>query len=105
MIDTPDNKTSEPINVGAQQVATIYAKALLGASERAGETDSLLAEFDAVVGDVLKKFPALATVLGSALIKHKEKLGILDRVFGSRLSPMLLNFFKVLSNHGRLDLL
>ena len=30
---------------------------------------------------------------------------MLDRVFGSRVSPVVLNFLKVLARHGRLDLL
>lgn len=105
MPDPADNANSGgPINVAAQQVAKIYAKALLGAAEKSGATASLMTEFDALVSEVLLKFPQLETVLGSALIKHEEKLGILDRTFGGRLSPTLLNFLKVLSGHGRLDL-
>ena len=32
-------------------------------------------------------------------------MGILDRVFGGRARPLLLNFLKVVSRHGRLDCL
>lgn len=94
---------STTVNVGAQKVGAIYAKAFLGASEAAGKSDGLVEELDAVVG-ALDAFPKLEAVFASALISHEEKSQLLDRVFGSRLSPMLLDFLKVVSRHGRLDI-
>jgi F-type H+-transporting ATPase subunit delta len=41
--------------------------------------------------------------LASALISPDEKIGIIDRVFGTQASPLVLNFLKVLASHGRLD--
>jgi len=92
-------------DVGVEQVADIYAKALLGATESAGQTTALLEEFDAMVAEVLDRFPRFEAVLTSALIGHDEKAGALDRVLGERVSPLLLNFLKVVSRHGRLDCL
>ncbi|MBI3836308.1 MAG: ATP synthase F1 subunit delta [Planctomycetia bacterium] len=106
MIDSPKpNKSkSTAVNVGAQQVATIYAKAFVGAAENAGQSDALVEEFNTLVAAVLDAFPKLEAVFGSALISHEEKSQILDRILGSRLSPLLLDFLKVISKHGRLDL-
>jgi F-type H+-transporting ATPase subunit delta len=105
MIDK--SETSKPrstaVNVGAQQVATVYAKAFLGAAENAGKTDALVEELS-TVGSVLAEYPKLEAVLGSALVDTEEKLGILDRVFGPQLSPLTLNFLKVVARHGRLDI-
>ena len=98
-----DNSTR--IDVGAQQVAGIYAKALLAASEKAGQTDLIVEEFDSLIRDVLDRFPKFAELLGSSLVSADEKIGILDRTLGDQASPLLLNFLKVLSNHDRLDLL
>ena len=92
-------------DVGVQHVATVYAEAILGAAETAGQTEALLAEMDSLVADVLDRYPALEHLLGSGLVSHEEKVGILDRVFGAAASPLLLNSLKVISRHGRLDCL
>jgi F-type H+-transporting ATPase subunit delta len=92
-------------DVGKQHVASVYAEALLKASEQAGQTDALLAEFDAFLGEVLDVFPDLESILSSRLVMHEEKEGLLDRAMGSQASPMFLSFLKVVSRHQRLDLL
>ena len=103
MIDSAKHASSKAVNVGAQRVGSIYAKAFIGAAEKAGQTDALVEEFDSVAA-ALDQFPKLETVLGSALIPHEEKTQMLDRIFGSRLSPLVLDFLKVLSAHRRLDI-
>jgi F-type H+-transporting ATPase subunit delta len=92
-------------DVSVAHVADVYAKALLGATEKAGQTAAVLAELDELVTGVLVKFPKLDAVLASARISHEEKAGILDRVLGGRVSPLLLNSLKVVARHGRLDYL
>jgi F-type H+-transporting ATPase subunit delta len=106
MIDSANDKKakSKAINVGAQQVATVYAKALLGAAEKAGQADAAVEELNAVAA-ALEQFPKLEDVLASALIDHEEKCQVLDRVFGKKVSPLVLDSLKVLSRHGRLDIL
>ncbi len=92
-------------DVGAEQVATVYAEALFAAAENAGVAEPVLAEFDSLVVDVLNRRPKFEEILGSALISHDEKAGILDRAFGSSASTLMVNFLKVVSRHGRLDCL
>ncbi len=92
-------------DVGAEQIASVYAKALLRAAENAGQTEQVLEQFDRLMAEAIRPFPKLAAVLGSALIPHEEKVGLLDRLFADRLPTLLLNFLKVLSRRGRLDLL
>jgi F-type H+-transporting ATPase subunit delta len=106
MIDTSPAKKpgSASINVGAQKVGTIYAKALLAAAEATGKADALVEELAAVV-EVLDANPKLDAVFSSALISHEEKSQLLDRIFGGRISPLLLDGLKVISRHGRLDIL
>jgi len=92
-------------DVRHEQIADVYAEALLRAAENAGQTESVLADFDAVVGEVLDTHPRLEEVLASPLVPHEEKQGILDRLLGGRIERLLLNFLKVVSRRGRLDCL
>ena len=94
---------STVFDTGEQQVAALYAKALLGATQKAGTSEQVLGDFDAVIKELLDPHPRLQSLLGSAGVSHEEKLGILDRAVGDRVSPLLLNFMKVLSSHGRLS--
>ena len=102
-----DARTAAQIDadVGAEHVGDVYAEALLGAADRDGLTESVLADFDSLVEDVLDRFPEFDQILASALISHEEKVGILDRSLGAHVSPLLLDFLKVVSRHGRLDCL
>jgi F-type H+-transporting ATPase subunit delta len=93
------------VNVGAQQVATIYARALVDAAEAAGQTEPVMAELDSFVTDVLDGAPKLEAVFGSALVSAEEKNALLDKAFRGKASPQFLNFLKVVARHGRLDLL
>lgn len=92
------------VDVRAQQIASSYAKAFLNAAQKAGQLDARVAEFDALLREVLNRFPEFDDLLTSALLGHEERLEILDRVFAGRLSNELLDFLKVLSGHDRLDL-
>jgi F-type H+-transporting ATPase subunit delta len=92
-------------DVRAEHVAAVYAEALLGAAQSAGQTDAILDEFDDLVAEVLDPSPQFERVLASGLISPAENEEILDRVLGGRASPTMLNFLKVVSRHGRLDCL
>ena len=89
-------------DVGVEHIANVYAQALFDAAEKAGQVEAVLAEFDELMRGVLARHPRLAAILASAMVSHEEKAGILDRLFAARLSPLLLNFLKVVSRHGRL---
>jgi F-type H+-transporting ATPase subunit delta len=92
-------------DVGREQVGEIYARALLGASQGAGQSAAVLDELNALIDEAFAGSPKLEIVFASPLIKHEEKSALLDRIFQPRLSPLLLNFLKVVSRHGRLDCL
>jgi F-type H+-transporting ATPase subunit delta len=90
--------------VGSERVAAVYAEALLDAADGAGRTAEVLEEFDSLLADVLDRFPRFEMVLASALVSHEEKADLLDRTLGAQASRWFLNFLKVVSRHGRLDL-
>jgi F-type H+-transporting ATPase subunit delta len=106
MADPSSNhkSNSKAVDVGAQQVAIVYAKAFLGAAEQAGQTDALVEELHGLT-TALEKFPDFEAVLASALVSGEEKSAVLDRVFASKASGTILDFLKVLGSHGRLNLL
>ena len=43
--------------VGAEHIADVYAKGLLGTTEKTGQTAAVVAEFDALMTEVLDRFP------------------------------------------------
>jgi len=88
-----------------QRLGTVYAKALLGASEKAGQTDQVLEELDSLVTDVLDRSPDFDETLRTPRITPEEKVVLLERVFAGRASPLLVDFLKVVAQHERLDTL
>jgi F-type H+-transporting ATPase subunit delta len=91
--------------VGVEHIADVYGEALLGAADAAGQTAAILEELDSLVADVLDAHPDLERVLVSGVISHEDRSGILDRVLGGQASPLLMNFLKVVSRHGRMNCL
>jgi len=99
------HKKSDSMDAGRQHLGTVYAKALLAAAEKSGQADQVVEELESLVSDVLDRLPQLDAALKSPRLIHEERLPIIDKAFGGRLSPTLLTFLKVVSKHGRLDAL
>jgi len=100
---TSDTSRETVFDVDLEKLARVYAQAALDA---AGDQESdLLAELQAIVSEALDKHPDLEQVFSSALVSQEEKLELIDRVFGSRLSTTTLSFLKVLTKHDRLGAL
>ena len=93
------------VNIDKQRLAAIYAQALLAVTEPRQVSEAVLAELDSLVDDVLSRFPLLEAALASHRISPAEKAGLLQRVFGGRMSEDLLTFLKVVGRRGRLDCL
>jgi len=92
-------------DVDVEKLARVYAQAVLDAAGDRQAQSSMMDQLKALVIEVLDPFPEFERVLGSALVSEGDKLGILDRVFGSRLSATALSFLKVMAEHQRLGLL
>jgi F-type H+-transporting ATPase subunit delta len=102
---TEISKKRRSVDVGGEPVSAVYAKALLGAAEARGEMESVLEEFGSLISDVFDKLPQFEATLASLRLDHDRKVALLDTVFQGRMNPLLLNFLKVGSQHGRLDCL
>ena len=88
-----------------ESIGATYAKALLATSEKSGETAGLLSELESLVADVLTQQPRFADALSSPRLSKDEKLSLIDRTLGGRVSPTLLKFLKVVATHGRFNAL
>lgn len=88
------------IDVGAYRVGMVYGQALLAATEKAGNTDEVLGELDQLI-ELLARQPKVDEVMASGMIANDQKVAMVDRVFGGKVTSMFLNFLKVVAAHGR----
>src|SRR5262245_27828096 len=93
------------VDASRQQLGSVYAKALLGAADKVGQADQVVEEVELLVSEVLNRLPQLEEAMRTPRLTHEERLPIIDKAFGGRISPTLLTFLKVVSKHGRLDCL
>ena len=100
-----NQEQSEGINTDQQYIAGVYAKSLIAAAEKAGNTDEVLEQLDSFVVDVLDGIPKLADALQSPRITPEEKHRLIDSTLSGRGDATLIKFLKVLTNHHRLDCL
>ena len=88
-----------------QRLAQVYAKAFLGAAEKAGDIGQLLEEYEALLVEVVIPFQSIERFIAPGTVTHDERTRVLDKALGSHVSPGLMQFLKVVSRHERMDLL
>lgn len=89
------------MDVTAEQIARTYAKGFLGA---AGDSVEVVEDLEAVQAEVFAKHPEFAEAMKSAFIDHKTRVEMIDRVLGGRVAPVVVTLLKVMSDHGRIEL-
>lgn len=89
------------LDVGAEQLGKIYARALLGVTEAEGSTDQVINELDQICDDALANSEPLRLAFASPRIDAGEKCRVIDRLVGDA-HPTLIKFLKVLANRDRL---
>ena len=87
-----------------RKVAGRYAEALLRTAKPAG-TLVACAESYAGVLDVMAASRELVIFLDSPQVREQEKKEVLKKVFGPHLEPVLLDFFNLLMDRNRIELL
>src|SRR3972149_5697697 len=105
MPDAQSAKHETVMDVTAERLARVYAQAFWAAAAKQADPAAAVDELRAVVTEALDKFPGFDAILASALVDQQGKEQLIDRGFGQRLSPTVLNFLKVLSAHDRLGIL
>jgi F-type H+-transporting ATPase subunit delta len=97
-----DNAQSEGgFDQGREHLGHEYGKALLGAADKAGVVDRVLEELESLVDDVLNKLPLFDATMSSPRVDVAEKLRMIDQAFKGKMAPLLVNFLKLLVEHGR----
>lgn len=99
--DSTDLTSAEQIvDVSVEQLARIYAKAFLGATESMDQA-GLVEELESLITDVLDKFPEFSQQLTSDMLSHEEREDLIQNVLGGRASEPVINLLKTLSANHR----
>jgi|DewCreStandDraft_2_1066082.scaffolds.fasta_scaffold01567_16 F-type H+-transporting ATPase subunit delta len=93
------------LDIRGQQIARVYAEALLRAARAQQAEEQVLEELDSLVDDVFTSAPELELFLTSGIISRRRKAETISRLFTGRAHPLVLNFLLVLNDHDRLPLL
>jgi len=101
----PRHTESRHVDIAADQVAKIYAQAVVDAADAAGQRREVLAELSTIARDVLPLVPEAAVVFSSPKVSFEEKERIIDRLVAGRMLATTSNALHVLARHGRLGLL
>jgi F-type H+-transporting ATPase subunit delta len=105
---SPTNRQPDELHVAdvrSQQIARVYAEALLNAAAAHGEEDAVLDELRALVADVFRERPEFEQFLASLAIGRDRKEAVIRDTFTGKASERFLNFLLVLNQHDRLELL
>jgi F0F1-type ATP synthase delta subunit len=107
--DTPHQTTADPapagIDIGAEHVAKVYARAIVEAADAAGCRRDVIHELTSLAREVLPQVPQAAAVFASPKVSIEEKQAIIDRLAAGRLRPTTTHSLHVLARHGRLGML
>ncbi|TWT48854.1 ATP synthase F1 subunit delta [Botrimarina hoheduenensis] len=88
-------------DVTAEQIARTYAEAFLGA---VAQNATAVADLEAIDREVLAVHPQFLHAISSAFVDKAERLAMIDRVFGGRVTPSVVNLMKTLTAHDRLPI-
>ncbi|TWU37709.1 ATP synthase subunit delta [Novipirellula aureliae] len=100
MTEAPKHNTV--LDTGAEQLGSIYARALVDAANNQGVAEQVVAELGRIVDDFLDSSEPLRAVFASPRVKAEEKVRVIDRLFGESFHPSLIKFLKVMAERDRL---
>jgi F-type H+-transporting ATPase subunit delta len=85
-----------------RKVATRYAEALLYTAKAAGVLENVADSFAGVL-DAVKDNVDLRIFMDSPQVRTEEKKELMEKVFGGKIEPVLLNFFHLLLDKNRIE--
>lgn len=100
MSEPEDKLHPTVLDSDAQQVGSLYGKAILAAAGK--DVDEIVSQLNSIVQECLAKNPGLEQILGSPRVSQVEKEKLIDRIFRGKVHTTLLNFLKVLCRRGRI---
>lgn len=87
-----------------QQIARVYAEALMDAAEKNAAIEDIKGELHELVHEVFRQQPDFETFLSSGIISRDNKALVLENVFKDKASELFLSFLMVLAEHDRLGI-
>lgn len=93
------------LDIKGQQIARVYAEALLKAARNQQAEGEVLEQLDSLIDDVFAASPELELFFASSSISRRRKAEVIRKLFEGRAHPLMLHFLLVLNDHDRLDLL
>lgn len=84
----------------AKLVSKTYAKALFELAVEGQMVDQILAEYE-FVANSFDEFPEFLEIVKSPKVSNDDKIKILSETYGDKVSETLVNFFKVLVDKKR----
>lgn len=91
----------EPIHYSTTAFA--YAQSLLDVAQERKEADAVESELKAIVG-LIDDNALFKQFLADPAIAEEQRMGLLERVFSGRVTPIVWNFLKVLSHRNALPM-
>jgi F-type H+-transporting ATPase subunit delta len=82
-------------------IVLAYAQSLLELASEQNQVEPIGKELEQVA-ELIAENPTFATYLADPAIGHEERAGMLKKVLGGKVSPLLWNFLGVLNLKGRL---
>ncbi|MXV49356.1 ATP synthase F1 subunit delta [Pedobacter sp. HMF7647] len=86
------------------QVASRYAKSLLDLAKEQNAVDAIKTDMESFI-KVCKANHELVAVLKNPVVPHAKKIAILSEIFGKEVHPVVISFFKIVTNKGRGEIL
>src|SRR5262245_23754622 len=99
-LDHQPDIAAKPVtpDVGAQQIAGVYAEALLHAAEKAGQADEVFAELKELTDNITGKDPHVGAFFLSGTIGRHRRGEVLRKAFEGRCSELFFHFLMVLND-------
>src|SRR5262245_24061348 len=92
-------------DVAEQQLAAIYAEALLNAAEQNRQVAEVIEEIDSLIDDVASTNRQLGALFIGGAVGRKTRRIAIEKSFSARACDTFYKFLLVLNDHERLDLL
>lgn len=86
------------------RIAQRYASALMDQALSDGSLETINTDFQQIMATV-RASDELVAVLNSPVIRHNAKVNILKEIFGSTISPLMMNFLILLAEKRRESIL
>lgn len=90
--------------ISEQDVAKVYAKALLAVAREQGAVDSLLGEFESLSA-LLRQGGKPEAFLTGPLVDTAERAAVIEKAFRGKVSDLLVDALQVINRKGRSALL